>query len=262
MIERLARAGYACKAFIYGVVGLVAAAAAFNRRGTITDTSGALRVILSHQFGNAVLFVIAVGLCGYAVWRLLDAYFDPDGRGSSVKGLIVRIAAAIRGLIYGGLGLEAFRLARGLRASGGSDMKIRAWTATLLAMPFGEWLVAIVGLIMATYGVSQIIDAIKNDDDGKRDLWRLAPTWRHVLTAVARFGVAARALILAAIGVFLVRAALERNPGVARGIRGSILELVNLAGGRIALACIAAGLIGYAVDQALNARYRRIRAPL
>ena len=91
MIERLARLGYACKAFIYAVVGVLAAAASLNLGGGITDTRGALRVILSHTLGNTVLFVLAAGLCGYTVWRLLDAFFDPDRRGTSFKGLVIRI---------------------------------------------------------------------------------------------------------------------------------------------------------------------------
>jgi hypothetical protein len=261
MIERLARLGYACKAFIYAIVGLLGVAAAFNR-GAVTDTRGALRVILTHPFGNAVLFVLAAGLCSYAVWRLLDAWFDPDGRGTSVKGVVIRVAAALRGLFYGALGIEALRLARGLRASGGSDTKIRFWTARVMNMPFGEWLVAIVGLITAAYGVSEIVQAIKQDGDGKNDLSRLAPGMRRLLNRVSRFGVAARATIIVMIGVFLVRAALQQDPGQAQGLRGSILELVDAAGSRVALACMALGLLAYAVDQGVQARYRRIRSPL
>ena len=97
MIEPLARLGYASKAFIYATVGLLAGAAALNEGGTVTDTRGALRVILSHPFGNTVLLVLAVGLCGYSVWRVLDAILDPERRGTSAKGLIVRIGGALRG---------------------------------------------------------------------------------------------------------------------------------------------------------------------
>jgi hypothetical protein len=75
------------------------------------------------------------------------------------------------------------------------------------------------------------------------------------------FGVAARAVIIVALGILLVRAALQHDPGEAEGVRGSMLEIAG-AGGRWALAFIALGLIGYAVDQALHARYRRIRSPM
>ena len=41
MLEPLARLGYASKAVVYGIMGGVAAAAAMNRGGRITDRSGA-----------------------------------------------------------------------------------------------------------------------------------------------------------------------------------------------------------------------------
>jgi hypothetical protein len=262
MLVRLARLGYACKAFIYAVVGLLAATAAFNLGGKITDTRGALKVILSHPFGNTVLYVLGAGLCGYAAWRLLDAWFDPDRRGTSVKGLVIRVGGVLRGVFYGALGVEALRLANGLRGSDASDARLRSWTARALNVPQGEWLVGLIGLITAVYGVSEIVDAIKNDDGGKRDLSELPTGRRILLDRIARFGVAARAVLIVVVGTFLVRAAIQHDPREAQGIRGSILELVDAAGGRLALAAIALGLIAYAVDQALNARYRRIRSPV
>jgi hypothetical protein len=261
MMEALARLGYAAKAFIYATVGLLAVAATLREGGAVTDTRGALRVILSHPFGNAVLLLLAVGLFGYSAWRLLDAFLDPDRRGTDAKGLAIRIGGACRGLIYGALGMEAFRIARGLRGSGASDARIRTWTATVLQWPLGEWLVAIGGLITAGYGVVEIVQAIKGQDDDKRDFGSLDPGTRRMLTHIGRFGVGARAVIFVALGIFLVRAGLRHNPSEAEGIRGSMLQIAG-AGGRWALGFIAFGLIAYAVDQALHARYRRIRSPI
>ena len=261
MIEQLARLGFASKAFIYATVGLLAGAAALNEGGTVTDTRGALRVILSHPFGNTVLFVLAVGLCGYSLWRVLDAFLDPDRHGTSAKGLTVRIGGTLRALIYGALGVEAFRLARGLRAAGGSDAKIRMWTATVMAWPLGVWLIGLIGLITAGYGVAEIVEAIREKEDDKRDLSSLQAGTRRLLNRISRFGVAARAVIIVALGILLVRAALRHDPGEAEGVRGSMLELAG-AGGQWALAFIALGLIAYAVDQALHAQYRRIRSPI
>ena len=84
---------------------------------------------------------------------------------------------------------------------------------------------------------------------------------RRLLNSISRFGVAARAVIIVALGILLVRAALRHDAGEAEGVRGSMLELAG-AGGQWALTFIALGLIAYAVDQALHARYRRIRSPI
>lgn len=262
MLESLARLGYASKAFIYGLIGVLAAMAATAQGGRVTDTRGALRVVLSQPFGNTVLFVLAAGLCGYAAWRILDAILDPERKGTDAKGLVIRISRMLRGLIYGGVGIEAFRLARGLRASGGTDAKVRMWTARIMDLPFGEWLVALVGLIIAVYGIGQIVSAVKNKPEETLDLSTLPQGKRELLTRICRFGVGARAAIIVTVGAFLVRAALQRDPREAHGVRESVLELAGMIEGRWLLGAIAFGLIAYGIDQAVHAAYKRIRSPI
>jgi len=257
MIEPLARLGYASKALIYALIGILAAAAAFNRGGRVTDTSGALRVILSQPFGLLLLVILGVGLCGYAVWRFLDAWQDPDRRGFGFKGLVIRIGNVIRGVIYGALGLEAFRLVRGLRGSTGREAEL--WTARIMELPFGVWLAGIIGLIVAIYGISQLITAIRVRVEDTLDLSGVPPRWRLPLTRIGRFGIGARGVIVAVLGVFLTRAAITHNPSAAAGTRESMIEIANAVQGRWLLLGIAAGLFAYGVDQALHAKCRRIR---
>ena len=256
-IEPLARLGYASKALLYALVGSLAVAAAFNRGGRVTDTSGALRVILSQPFGQLLLLVLGIGLCGYAVWRFLDAWQDPDRRGRDFNGLVIRIGNVVRGIIYGGLGLEAFRLVRGLRGSSGREAEL--WTARIMDLPFGVWLIGIAGVIVAIYGASQLIAAIREHADDTLDLSRIPPAWRRPLIRISLFGVGARGVIIVVLGVFLARAAMTHNPRAAAGTRESMLEIANAVEGRWLLAAIAAGLLAYAVDQALHAKCRRIR---
>src|SRR5688572_11989634 len=173
MLEGLARLGYASKAVIYGIVGVFAILAIANRGGLITDTSGALRLVLAQPFGRVLLIVLAIGLCGYAAWRLLDAVADPDRDGSGPAGLVTRIGNAVRGVIYGALGIEAFRLLRGLGGSSGDDAEL--WTARIFEVPLGEVLVGIAGGITAAYGVSEILQGIRGTHDTKID-WSPIPS--------------------------------------------------------------------------------------
>ncbi len=256
MIEPLARLGYASKALIYVIIGGLAAAAAANRGGRVTDTSGALRVILSQPFGQLLLMVLAVGLCGYAVWRFLDALRDPDRHGTDFKGLVTRIGNVVRGLVYGALGIEAFRLARGLRGSRGNEAE--AWTAKIMDLPFGEWIVAITGCIIVVFGISEVICALQLQISRQIDLTPVPRALRGSVVKISRFGVGARGAILAVLGMFLVRAALRHDPSEVHGTRESVLEIANAVQGRWLLAAIAAGLIAYGIDQALHARCRRI----
>ena len=61
------------------------------------------------------------------------------------------------------------------------------------------------------------------------------------------------------LGVSLVRAGFTHDPNQAAGARESMLRLGGVVEGRWFLALIAAGVIAYAVDQAVHARCRRIR---
>jgi hypothetical protein len=257
MITPLARLGFVSKAVIYAVVGGLALAAAARAGGRVTDTSGALRFILRQPYGQALLIVLAVGLCGYALWRLLDAYVDPDRHGRTVGGLVVRIGHAIRGGVYGVLGMEAFRLANGLRGSNGREAQL--WTARIMDFPFGDWLIGLAGLIIFGVGASEVLWSLKAKMDTSLDLTRIPRELRHAAINVSRFGVGARGVIIAVLGMFLVKAALDHDPSEVHGTRQSMLELANAVSGRWMLAAIGAGLIAYAIDQALHARCRRIR---
>ena len=260
MIEPLARLGYASKALVYAIVGYLAIASALNRGGRVTDTSGALRVVLTQPFGKFLLIVLAVGLCGYAVWRILDAIRDPDRHGTEFKGLVTRIGNAVRAMIYGGLGIEAFRLFAGRRGSNGREAEM--WTARFFDVPMGEWLIGLAGLIVAVYGVSEIISSFKGGYSDTLDLSPIAPAYRRTVENISRVGIGARGVIIIVLGIFLVRAALTRDPSEAHGTRESMLEVANAVPGGWALLFIGVGLLAYAFDQAIHARCRRIRPVL
>lgn len=253
MIERLARLGYASKALVYAIIGTLAIAAATNQGGRVTDTSGALRVVFSQPYGQILLLVLAVGLCGYAVWRVLDAFSDPDRHGKEFKGLVTRIGNVIRGLIYGALGLEAFRLFQGTGRSKGDETE--AWTSKIMNLPLGDWLIGIVGVIVVVYGATEVIKTFKGKDDPLVDWSRVSTTVRRL----CRFGVGSRGLIIITLGVFLVRAAIQHSPSEAAGTRESLVELVGVVEGRWLLGLMAIGLLSYAIDQAVHSLYRRIR---
>jgi hypothetical protein len=258
-VEALARLGYASKAVIYGIVGVLAILTAFNVGGRITDTSGALRVVLTQPYGRALLLVLAVGLCGYAAWRLLDSLVDPDGHGRDARGLTTRIGNVVRGAVYGALGIDALRLFRGMRATGGDA---ETWTARAFDLPLGWLAVGAIGVTIAVYGLFELAASIRGKSHRKVDWSVFAPDVRPALQRIARFGVAIRATIIVTLGVFLLRAAITHDPTEAAGTRESVLKLGSVIQGRWLLALIAAGLLAYAVDQFVHARCRRVRPVL
>jgi hypothetical protein len=81
-LERGARLGYAAQGVVYLIVGGLAFLAATGRGGGTTDTRGALQSLLSQPFGRVLLALAALGLLGYALWRVMMGVRDPERGGS------------------------------------------------------------------------------------------------------------------------------------------------------------------------------------
>jgi hypothetical protein len=256
-VEGLARVGYAAKALLYITVGLVAAQAAFGPGRQTTDTQGALRMVHGMTFGRLVLLIVAAGLLGYAVWRVVEALVDPDGRGVGAKGIALRAGSAGRGLLHAGLAITALRLAYG-DASATNNDQAREWTAVAFALPAGRLLVWIAAASVAGYGVYQLYRAYAPKLGRQLDLSRLQEPTRSWIVGVSRFGIAARGVVFCLIGYFLARAASRHDAGQVGGVRESLGVLADI--GRWPFAVVASGLVAYGVYELVNARYRRIRA--
>lgn len=72
--------------------------AALGKGGETTDDKGAIKEIMQQPFGNALLIALVIGLCGFVLWRLIQAIKDTDGHGTSAKGMAIRgglIASAV-----------------------------------------------------------------------------------------------------------------------------------------------------------------------
>jgi hypothetical protein len=255
----LGRAGYAAKGIVYVVMGALAAKVALGTGGKTTDTRGAIGVIGDGPMGTIALVAIGVGLLGYMLWRLIAAATDAEGEGDEPTKLVVRGAQAGRGIAYGVLGVQA------LRALGGDDIgsqgaAARHWTARLLDMPFGRALVVGAGLGVLGYAAYQWYRAFSDKARKHLDLAQAGPTQATWIVRLGRFGIAARGVVFAMIGVFLVRAGLQGDSGEAGGIAQSLQALGNASYGRLVLGAVAFGLIAYGAYQLATARYRHMRA--
>lgn len=261
-VRKFARFGYAAKGVVYVMVGGLAAAAAFGRGGETTGSRGALQAVLEQPFGQVLLGIVAFGLACYAAWQFIRAVEDPENEGSDGKAIAKRVGFFISGVIHVGLVIAAVRMVVGSGGGGdgSGDSGAQGWTATLMSYPLGQWLVAIVGLIIAGYGVAQLIRAYKADLDSQLVLSGMSAAARQWIRRVCRFGMAARGVVFGIIGLFLVLAAWRQNPSEARGLGGALRSLQEQGYGPWLLGVIALGLIAYGIYEFVLARYRRIDA--
>lgn len=257
-LEHLARFGYGARGFVYCVVGALALLAALGQGGSAGDSKSALRTVLGGPFGAVIVGLIAVGLAGFALWRLVEGATDADRRGRSAKALAVRGAHLISAVIYAGLSLTAAQLAFGIgRASAGGD-GLQDWTRWLLDQPLGPWLVGLVGLGIVAAGLGYAGKAWKGDVVARLSLPSGSETWADRL---GRFGYAARGLVFLIIGGFVLMAAWTQGPSEATGLSGAFAALRAQPYGWVLLAVVAAGHFAFGAFGLIQARYRHIDAP-
>lgn len=228
---------------LYGIVGGIAVAVALSG-GDSEGKAGAVRQLASSGMaGTAALVVLAVGLTLYAVWRAIQLFSPPPDL-DGVKGRIKQASFGFRAVAYGALSVLTWRTAVQGAQSGGGD-KASSWTASLLQLPAGPVLVAIVAGIVAIVAINMVrkavdasfMDAIQlpADMDSRR-------TW---IERSGRAGYAARAVVYGIIAWFVAQAAFSQDAGEARGLDGALSALAAAPYGAPLLLIVALGLTFY-----------------
>ena len=253
--EWLARTGFVARGLIYLIIGILAIKLALGDGGTTTNQQGALETIAHQPFGKVLLTLVAVGLGGYALWRLVRAALGhgPEDSDSGFE----RIAALGSGIVYAGLCVIAIEVLLGAGSSGGSGNPSKT-TAGVLGWPGGTWLVGIAGGAVIGIGLFQGYRGISRDflDDSKTE--RMSRAVRTAVTSLGTVGYVARMVVFALVGIFLIKAAVEFDPNKAVGLDGALAKIAHASYGPILLGVVAAGLIAFGVYSLADARYRRI----
>ena len=251
--EWLARAGFVVRGLIYGIIGILAIKLALGAGGKTTNQQGALETIARQPFGKVLLILVAIGLAGYALWRLLRALLGhgPEDSDSTFE----RVAAFASGIVYAGLCAIAVEI---LLGSGGSSGNANKTTAGVFGWPAGTWLVGIAGAVLVGVGLYQGYRGLSKDflKDSKTE--QMSPQVRRWIEWIGTFGHLARMVVFCLVGAFLINAAIDYNPNKAVGLDGALAKIADASYGPFLLGIVAAGLIAFGVYSLTDARYRRI----
>jgi hypothetical protein len=251
----LSRAGFVARGLIYGIIGLLAFEVAVSNSGKLTNQQGALRTVANQPFGEFLLLLLAIGLGGYAIWRLFRAALGhgPEDADSTLE----RLGGLGSGLVYGGLCLASIALLTGSSASGPSSKPDQA-TAGVFDWPGGRWLVGLAGLVMLGVAAYQLVKGVRQKFLEELKTGEMPPALETWVTWIGTIGHVARAVVFGLVGWFLLKAAYEFDAKQAVGLDGALTKLLKAAYGPWLLGLVAAGLIAFAVYSISEARYRKI----
>ncbi|WP_152366065.1 DUF1206 domain-containing protein [Microlunatus speluncae] len=224
----------------FGLVHLMIGALAIRLSfGAKEDTSqqGALAEVAAQPFGVVALWVVAIGLFALVVWRAIDAAVGYSWH-DEPKRTARRVAAVGQAIVYLALGIAAIRIVIGGGGGGGEKGEETA-TAQLLALPFGQVLVALVGAAVITIGVSQIVKGIKQTfKDDMSGAGRLTMT-------LGRIGFPAKGVSLIVVGLLIGWAGISYDPEKAGGLDAALQTVRGQPFGPVLLIAVALGLIAF-----------------
>ncbi|BAJ26372.1 MULTISPECIES: DUF1206 domain-containing protein [Kitasatospora] len=252
-VRAAGRSGFVARGVVYALVGVLALRIAFGTGGEDADRQGALHQVALRPFGAVLLWVLAAGFLGMALWRAWTAVFGEAGERKTGS----RVLSAGRAVFYASVAWGTAAYAAGSGGGSDSDAASRDWTATVLGWPGGRWLVGAAGLALAGVGVAIGVRALQRRFLRKLDTSGMRPRTRTAVTGTGVSGNLARGVLYAAAGAFAAVAAVRFDPGRAKGMDDTLRALATSPAGPWLLAVVAAGLVLYGVFSFLSARWRR-----
>ncbi|HEY1593514.1 MAG TPA: DUF1206 domain-containing protein [Solirubrobacteraceae bacterium] len=258
VFRSLVRAGFVARAVTYGVIGALALAIALGAGtgGAAPDQAGALALIARAPLGRAALVLICAGLLAYAVWKLTEGIRGGSGEGEGQPKPWDRVSNVAGGVAYLVFFAVAVQVLTG--SAGDSSATPRQAAAGVLGWPAGDVIVGAAGAILIATSLYQLRDAVSGAFAGEIEMRSMGRAKRRLLMASGRVGLAARAIVFALVGYFLLRTAIDYEPSRAVGVDGALAHLHREPLGQWLLGLVAAGLLAFAVYSVLEGAYRRL----
>ncbi|MBV9593772.1 MAG: DUF1206 domain-containing protein [Actinobacteria bacterium] len=249
-----ARLGLVARAVVYIVLGILAIEIATGKRNHEADQHGAFATIADHPFGLFLLWVLAIGLLAYGLWRIFRAV---TGAGPRDGDLWDRLRSAGSGVAYLLLSASAFAFIAGNPGPSPSQRQ-RTVTGELMKHTAGRWLVGLVGVIVVAIGIGMLVEGARRKFADELDLSSLRHETRSAVIAVGVVGTIARGVAVVLVGALVVASAITYDASKSTGLDGALHTLARQSYGSWLLGLIALGLITFGVFGFAAARWEKL----
>nr|NLD40840.1 DUF1206 domain-containing protein [Actinomycetales bacterium] len=242
----------------YGVVHLLiawlAVLLAFGSNPEDASQEGALRQVASAPFGVVLLWLVAAGFLVLVLWQLFEATSGHRDREGAAR-LRKRVSSAGRAVIYAGLGFLALR-ALFAPGSGGGEEAPESVSQGLLGLPFGQWMVGLVGLGIVAFGVWYAFKGVTRRFT--EDLASEIARWGEMLGTIGHL---AKGVAFTIMGGLFVWAAVTHDPEQAGGLDSALGVVRDQPFGQVLLVVLGIGLAAFGIYCFFWARHPRLTAP-
>jgi hypothetical protein len=259
-IKRLARLGFYTKGCLFIVIGIIAFSVVAGVRGArLTDARGALAEVAKEPYGRAFLFIFVIGAIGHGSWNILRSITDVDGLGRNWKAIIARVIQGLIGIFYLGLAASAVDIILAASASTDGSLAEETFIGIVLTVPLlGAAFILIIGLGLIGAGFHECYSGITGRFQSVYRTWEIKRPHRIFISLLGVLSFTVRAVLMAIMGWYFLKAAVLNKAVGSVGIDGALLALLGTSYGRALLLVAAVGLIGHGVLAFYEARFRRI----
>ncbi|WP_040493199.1 DUF1206 domain-containing protein [Ilumatobacter nonamiensis] len=265
-VVKFARVGWIAKGVVYALTGILALLIGVRASdGSTSDggsdqeasQTGAIARIAENPAGVAVLWVVAIGLVTYSLWRIASVLLPAD---NDLKGWLTRGGYLVSAVTYLLLAWTAVTFARQPSKSGESseDSKVESFTRDFMTNSAGRALIFVIGAILIVIAAVFLWKAISASFESQLMPGSVGPVSHQMLVVLGRIGWVGRAAMMSLIGFFLARSAIRFDPDDAQGLDGSLRKAASSGLGTWLVVAVGAGLLLYGIFCALSAPKRRL----
>jgi hypothetical protein len=262
----VARLGWVAKGVVYLVVGLLAVPIAVDGlRGegsgggeSEASQSGAVAKIAETSFGSLVLWIIAIGLALYVVWRLISIVLPAE---NTPKVWLTRAGYLVSAIVYSALAWSALTFARSEAAAGGAeseDAKVERLTRDLMETNGGRWLVGAIGVTLVAVGLYFVVKGLRASFRDELEPGGVGPFSHEAIVTLGRVGWVGRGLVMALVGWFVTSAAVQFRADEAKGIDGALRDATGSSAGALFVGFAAIALALYGLFCVISAPRERL----
>lgn len=247
-----ARAGLVAYGVVHLLIAWLALQVAWTHDSASTDQAGALNTVAREPLGSILLWVAGLGLFALVAWQLAEAalgHTDEDG----AKRVLSRLSSAGRAAVYAALAWSAIATAAG--SSGGSSEE--GVTTRIMALPGGQVLVVLVAVVILVVAGALAYQAISKDFTEHLEPGATHGDHGTAVVRLGQVGYAAKALVIAAVGLLFGWAAITFDPQHAGSIDDVLSQLLDQPYGKYLVTIAAVGLAAFGVYCLAWARWFR-----
>jgi len=266
----LAKTGWIAKGVVYALVGVLAVPIVVNgltrddaggaqQQENEASQSGAISEIAETSLGTVALWLVAVGLGLYVLWRLVSIALPAE---NSASVWATRAGYLVSAIVYTSLAWTAVSFARasGSGATESEDSKVEGFTRDVMEASGGRWIIGLIGLALVGIAFYFAYKGISAEFRDELEPGGVGPLNHETIVRMGQIGWVGRAVMMLLIGWFLIQAAVNFNPDEARGLDGALREATSSTVGGLLAVIAAFGLIAYGLFCVVSAPRARLKS--